>query len=822
MDVFELYAKLGLDTSEYESGLDSAKGKAGSVGGAIGGAAKIGLAAVTAATGATVAFAGSAVNAGMSFDSSMSQVAATMGTTVDQIGELRDFAQEMGSTTAFSATQSADALNYMALAGYDANQSMQMLPNVLNLAASGGMELARASDMITDTQSALGLSSAETTELVDKMAKTASKSNTSVEQLGDAMLTVGGTAKMMHGGTTELSAALGILADNGTKGAEGGTKLRNILLSLGAPTDKAAETMDALGVSAYDADGNMRPLQDTFADLNNAMSTMTEADKTNIINTIFNKADLKDVNALLATSGQRWDELSAEINNAQGAAQDMADTQLDNLAGDITLFQSALEGAQIAISDALTPSIREFVQFGTDGLSKLTMAFQEGGLSGAMEAFGEILSDGLNMIIEKLPEFVDGGMKLLGALGQGLMDNIDTILFAAGDIAEILLNGLLEATQGGGGKIAEIIDWILGVFSENYEGLIDTGMQILANIVKGIGEALPQIIPQMVYVATEIAHHILDNLPLLLDAGMQLLQGLAQGILEALPILVDEIPELILQLTDAFTNNIDGIIQTGVQIIVALIQGLSQALPQLIAKMPEIIMALFNALIVAIPQLLTAGVQIIGELIKGIASMVPTLVAEAPKMIMAFIQGILDLREKLRQTGDEIIDHIKNAISEKIKDAVNWGKDLVSNFISGLKSKWGDLKSSASNLGSIIKSHLGFSEPEEGPLSNFHTYAPDMIDLFVQGIKDNAGKLTRAVDSMAGDVYDAMPTFATAGGYDTMSAGGYAGSDESGDLVTAITDALMNMQLSVNIGNRPIEAMITDAQQKTNYRSGGR
>ena len=218
----------------------------------------------------------------------------------------------------------------------------------------------------------------------------------------------------------------------------------------------------------------------------------------------------------------------------------------------------------------------------------------------------------------------------------------------------------------------------------------------------------------------------------------------------------------------------------------------------------------------------SAGVQIISELIKGLASMVPTLVAEAPKMIMAFIQGILDLREKLRQTGDEIIDHIKNAISEKIKDAVNWGKDLVSNFISGLKSKWGDLKSSASNLGSIIKSHLGFSEPEEGPLSNFHTYAPDMIDLFVQGIKDNAGKLTSAVDSIAGDVYDAMPTFATEGGYGTMSAGGYARSDESGDLVTAITDALMNMQLSVNIGNRPIEAMITDAQQKTNYRSGGR
>ena len=158
------------------------------------------IGAAFAATGAAmIAFGKQSVQTGMQFDSSMSQVAATMGTTVDQIGELRDFAQEMGATTAFSATQAADALNYMALAGYDAETSMSMLPNVLNLAAAGGMELASASDMITDSQSALGLTLSETSQLVDKMAKASSKSNTSVAQLGEAILTVGGTAKMMAG-----------------------------------------------------------------------------------------------------------------------------------------------------------------------------------------------------------------------------------------------------------------------------------------------------------------------------------------------------------------------------------------------------------------------------------------------------------------------------------------------------------------------------------------------------------------------------------------------------------------------------------------------
>ena len=179
----------------------------------IGKAAAIGLTAATVAVGG---FAAASVNTGMAFDSSMSQVAATMGYSVAELNDatseasqnfsqLREFAMEMGANTAFSASDAAGALNYMALAGYDAEKSMTMLPNVLNLAAAGGIDLALASDMVTDAQSALGLSLDETAGLVDKMAAASSKSNTSVQQLGDAILTVGGTAKNLSGGTTELS-----------------------------------------------------------------------------------------------------------------------------------------------------------------------------------------------------------------------------------------------------------------------------------------------------------------------------------------------------------------------------------------------------------------------------------------------------------------------------------------------------------------------------------------------------------------------------------------------------------------------------------------
>ena len=379
MDLFNLVAKLTLDSSEYDRAMAAAKGTAVSSGNSMVQSVNktkkaIGVAAIgmTAAIGA---FGISSVRTGMEFDSAMSQVAATMGKTMDDLanetgtvdlawgkftGNLREYAQEMGKNTKFSATEAAEALNYMALAGYDTQKSMEMLPPVLNLAAAGNMELATASDMVTDASSALSLSQEETVEMVDQMAMAASKSNTSVEQLGQAFLTVGGTAKVLKGGTTELSAALGILADNGTKGAEGGTALRNILTSIQG--DKFENTFGALGVQAYDAEGNLRSLNDVVGDMNVALEGMTDEEKTDIINKVFNARDLKNVNALLGTSADRWDELTGAIEDSEGAAQKMADTQLDNLAGDITLLKSAFEGLKISISDELTPAFREIVQ----------------------------------------------------------------------------------------------------------------------------------------------------------------------------------------------------------------------------------------------------------------------------------------------------------------------------------------------------------------------------------------------------------------------------------------------------------------------------
>ena len=254
------------------------------------------------------------------FESSMSQVQATMGITKDSMSKvngqsvntmdtLSKLAKKMGAETAFSASECAEALNYLALAGYDTQQMCDTLPTVLNLAATGDIQLASASDMVTDAMSALGMGVDEAGTMVDQMAETASTTNTSVAQLGEGILTIGATAKSIKGGTAELNTALGILANNGIKGAEGGTHLRNIILSLQSPTDAAAEQMEALDISVYDSEGNMRSLNDILGDLNTSMDGMTSVEKSNIISTIFNKTDLSSVNALLANTGSTWDDL---------------------------------------------------------------------------------------------------------------------------------------------------------------------------------------------------------------------------------------------------------------------------------------------------------------------------------------------------------------------------------------------------------------------------------------------------------------------------------------------------------------------------------
>lgn len=582
--LFEAIAKLALDTSDFDAGLDGARGSLdGAFSSGLGAAAKAGAAAIGAATTATVAFAKSAVDVGAGFDASMSQVAATMGVTTDEIGELRDFARQMGAETAFSATDAADALNYMALAGYYAETSMKMLPNVLNLAAAGGIDLASASNMVTDAQSALGLTLDETSDMVDKMAKASSKTNTSVAQLGDAFLTVGGTAKNLRGGTTELATALGLLADNGVKGSEGGTALRNIILSLAAPTKNASDALLQFGGAeklAYDEAGNMRSLNDIFADLNAIMQDMTQAERTDLINTIFNKTDLKSVNALLDTTADKWaevtdaidgawlsadgltdafqnatgydldfdtfvnsfeeigvsaenvkkalelsggsaddfadliwewadagvsfedviqaipmdlDELQMAFDATAGAAQVMADTQLDNLQGDMELLKSAIAEAQITLSDQLAPTLRTFAQAATDSIGVAATKFNEYFSSEAAQEKMQSMTDAITRVIDAIVNNLDPILDMVISVIDGVAS---AIAFLAEHFETITTVVGMAAAAFAGFKAVGIAQAIMGIVS---------AMSTAAATAGGLGAAIGAVVNPVGLVVAAIA-----------------------------------------------------------------------------------------------------------------------------------------------------------------------------------------------------------------------------------------------------------------------------------------------------------------------------
>lgn len=713
---------IGGSISQALDGEASAAGASagGKLSGALGGAAKVGISAIAGATAAVGAFAGASIKAGADFDSSMSQVAATMGFSVSELNDstsaasqtmetLRNFAQDMGSSTAFSASEAADALNYMALAGYDAETSMNMLPNVLNLAAAGGIDLASASDMVTDAQTALGLSLDETSTMVDQMAATASKSNTSVSQLGEAFLTIGANARNLSGGTTELSTVLGVLADNGIKGAEAGTHLRNIMLSMNPTTDAAVAAWESLGVSAYDADGNLRPLQDTFADLNAAMEGMSEQEKSSTLTSMFNKTDLASINALLGTEASRFTELSSAIEGASGAASDMAGVQLDNLSGDVTLFQSALEGAKIAISDQLAPSLREFVQLGSDGLSNVTSAFKSGGLSAAMSAMGDTLSQGISLIVSKLPEFMAAGVELLNSLMQGISENLPMLAEAAVDIVI---------------QLGEF-------FIDNLPLLIEAGFEVITQLALGIGQSLPELIPHIVEVVLSIVEYLVNNVDMLVDAAVALITGLAEGIVQATPILVEKTPE----------------------IIISLVQAIIANLPQLAVAAFELLSALVNYVIQYIFMLDETANKMMTMLGNYIAEKVTMLVSAGQKIVKAIVDAIKNKVTLLVSAVTEMVKKIKDEFTAKVNEFINIGRDIVEGIKIGFSNAWASmkewLKGMIGNIVTWAKEILGIGSPSKVMAKEVGHWIPAGI---AQGIEGNVGVVTSAMNSVTDEL----------------------------------------------------------------------
>lgn len=556
-----------LDTSGFTAGISSMTVAAGNL-----------ISDLVKTAGSKLAgLAQSSVGVGMTFDASMSQVAATMGTTVDQIGNLTKVAKEMGSTTKFTATQAADALNYLALAGYDAAKAAEVLPSVLNLAAAGGMDLAYASDLVTDAMASLNIEASKQNvdEFGNKLAMAASKANANVAQLGEAILTVGGTAANLKGGTTELTTALGLLANVGIKSAEGGTHLRNIILALQSPTDEAAKKMEALGLQVYDAQGNMRGLDEILGDLNASMQGMTQGQKDSIINQLFNKTDLAAVNGLLAAQGEQWDTLAAQIDAADGAMGQMAETQIDNLQGAMTILSSAFEGLQLAVYDELEPTLTDVVKWGTDCISQLSTALTEGGPEAMLQAAGSILSDLASGIAEQLPGLMTTGVEIITQLAEDIVAATPAMLDTAAEVLGALVQGIIDAIPDLITSATEVVTGFVDYLGDNADAIVDAGVQLMESLVTGIANNLPALITSAAGLIAKFAAALIEHLPDILSCGAELLATLAQGIVRSLENLAEAALACIAKLIGVWDGNMDEWGHIGENIVQGIINGIA-------------------------------------------------------------------------------------------------------------------------------------------------------------------------------------------------------------------------------------------------------
>lgn len=654
--------------------------------------------AVSAATAAAAAAVGAigmaAINTGKEFEGAMSQVAATMlidKTTAEgqkAFETLENAARECGASTAFSATEAAEALNYLALAGYDADKAATALPTVLKLAGAGAMSLANASDMVTDSMSALGIAATEAnlTQFSDQLAQTASKANTSVAQLGEAILTVGGTAKGLAGGTTELNTALGILADNGLKGAEGGTHLRNIILSLQNPTDKAAASLQSLGVDVYDAQGNMRGLNDVFKDLQGAMAGMDNASKDSILSTLFNKTDLTAANAMLSNCADRFDELSAAVENSAGACENMYAIQLDNLNGDIAILKSGLADLGISIYKDLNGPLREMTQLATSMVGELSDAYKEGGMEGMVGAVGGCLSEVVNTIAEYAPQVVSMGVDLLENFIGGITENSGALADAAADVLSAFVEGLFtlvpQVILAGIDLITELADSV----TQQAPQLISSGTQAITNFVSGIIQRLPSVVSTALTLVQTLVNSIGSNAPQLLSAAIQLVGGLLQGIVTMLPEIANMAVQLVTGLASAILENVPLLIDTAVQLALNLINGLLSMLPQILQSGVQLVMSLLQGIISALPGIAQAGVQLIQGLVQGLVSNLPAILQAAMQMVMQLIQGIVTMLPQIINEGMQLVLSLVQGIASALPSILQMAVQLVVQFVTGLAS----------------------------------------------------------------------------------------------------------------------------------------
>ncbi len=666
-----------IDSSGFQKGIQSiGSGTAKILGGAATGIAALG---------------GAAIKVGSDFEAGMSQVQAISGASGEELEKLKEKAKEMGASTKFSATESAEALNYMAMAGWKTEDMLGGIEGIMNLAAASGEDLATTSDIVTDALTAFGMSASDSTHFADILAAASSNANTNVSMMGETFKYVAPLAGSLGYSAEDTATAIGLMANAGIKGSQAGTSLRSIMTRLAKPTKDSQMAMDALGLSITDSAGEMKPLSEIIGDMREGFADLTEDEKASYAAMLGGQEAMSGLLAIVNASDADFEKLSGAINDCNGSAAEMAEIMQDNLPGQLTNLQSKLEGLGVSLYETMQDTAKDVVKEAQGMVQQLQDAFNEGGLEGLVSAFGTVLAQIVQRIADAAPMLIDtavnlvssfcdglrsapgigeSGASLITSIVTGIMSCVDEIWSTAivliGKLAEGIAAGAPQMIQAASTALTDIIECIVDWGPD----LLQAGADIIVALAKGIADAIPTLMFQAAVIVTDIALALVENIPALVDAAIQLIKGLVQGLVDAMPVLLEG----------------------SVQAFMAILEALPVVIEQLLQALPDLITTVIDFLIQNTPLIIDASIQMLMGILEAIPAIAQAIVNNLPQIIMALVNGLMSAIDALwnaaYELGTKIVDGIGMPFSglgdkiwtwlvETVNKITLWGSEML-------------------------------------------------------------------------------------------------------------------------------------------------
>lgn len=594
-----------IDSKGFQSGIDG-----------IGSIAEKGLkatGAILAGTATAIGAIGAAsVKVGSDFEASMSKVAAISGATGDDLKALTDKAKEMGATTKFSASESADALQYMAMAGWKTEDMLNGLEGIMNLAAASGEDLATTSDIVTDALTAFGLSAEDSTHFADVLAQASSNANTNVGMMGETFKYVAPVAGALGYTAEDTALAIGLMANSGIKASQAGTSLRSIMSRMAKPTKEVQGAMDKLGVSLTDSNGNMKSLNEVMGDLRNGFAGLSEAEAAEMAAALGGQEAMSGLLAIVNASDDDFDKLSDAIYSCDGAAKRMADTMNDNLQGQITILKSGLEGLGISLYENMEAPLKEVVKEAQNMVQQLQDAFDNGGLDEVVSTVGDIFAQIVEKAASAAPDLIDVASDMIQSFLTGINNNLPEIASAGVGIVTSLGSALIENTgllwSTGVALLAEVLSGL----ADNMPQLVESAKDALSQFGSALVEYAPSIGESAAKIVSYLASAVIENLPQIIEVGKQIVQGFITGIEQEFP----GLGAFLSGLFDGFASTLAPIAQT-------VVDALSNIFSALDGADPETMEALGKAIGTIAASI--AALKVASEVVGGVKSLISVL-----------------------------------------------------------------------------------------------------------------------------------------------------------------------------------------------------